>query len=85
MLACEPEPDLTRLYKQVKEMNRCTRERERSDIRVGHGSTVSECSISEALGDGASKKAVVLDRLVGEPEETEEDECAEDGSPSSQL
>ena len=56
-----------------------------NDIRVGHGPALGEGCVSEALGNGASQKAVVLHGLVGETEETEEDERANDSSPSGDL
>ena len=55
------------------------------NIRIGDGRGLGESSDSETLGDGGSQKAVVLLRLLSEPEETEEDERAKDGSPSSGL
>lgn len=55
------------------------------DIRVGDGRTLGERGVSKTLGNGGSKKAVVLPRLISEPEESEKDERAEDGRPSGGL
>jgi hypothetical protein len=55
------------------------------NIRIGDGRGLGESSESETLGDGGSQKTVVLLRLISESEETEKDECAKDGSPSSGL
>ena len=52
---------------------------------VGSGHALSKCCYFEILGNCGSQETVVLLRLAGEPEETEEDECAEDGTPSINL
>ena len=52
---------------------------------VGGGFALSKRCDSEILGNCGSQETVVLLCLVGEPKETEEDECAEDGTPSTGL
>ena len=55
------------------------------DVWVGDGHALSKRGDSEMLGNCGSQETVVLLCLAGEPEETEEGECAEDGTPSSDL
>jgi len=55
------------------------------DHRVGAGHALGESGVSETLGDGGSQEAVVLFRLIGKSEETEEDERANDVGPSNAL
>ena len=52
---------------------------------VGDGHALSKRCDSEMLGNCGSQETVVLLCLVGEPKETEEDECTEDGTPSFNL
>ena len=52
---------------------------------VGGGLALSKRCDSEIFGNCGSQETVVLLCLAGEPEETEEDECAEDGTPSLNL
>ena len=55
------------------------------NIRIGDGRALGEGGVAETLGNGGSQKTIVLLSLISEPEETEEDECAEDGGPSGGL
>ena len=55
------------------------------DIRSGDGRGFGESGVPQTFGDGGSHETVVLPRLVGEPEETEEDDDAKDGGPSGGL
>ena len=52
---------------------------------VGVGLALSKRCDSEIFGNCGSQETVVLLCLAGEPEETEEDERAEDGTPSLNL
>ena len=55
------------------------------EIRGGDGHLLGEFRPSAQFGQGGCQKAVMLLCLVNEPEETEEDEGAKDGSPSGGL
>lgn len=55
------------------------------DIRIGDGRALGEGGVSKTLSNGGGQKTVVLLCLVSEPEETEEDEGAEDRGPSGGL
>ena len=55
------------------------------NIRVGDGRALGERGVSKTLGNGGSQEAIVLPRLISEPEEAEEDESAKDGGPSGGL
>ena len=54
-------------------------------MRIGGGHFPSKRCDSEILGNCGSQETVVLLCLAGEPKETEEDERAEDGTPSTNL
>ena len=55
------------------------------DTRDGGGRVLCEFCVSKDFDQGRCKKAVVLLRLVSEPEESETDESAKHGSPSGCL
>ena len=61
--------------------------RKRDEGEETYESEIAAVSLkaSETLGDGGSPKAVVLLRLISESEESEEDKCAKDDSPSIDL
>ena len=54
-------------------------------VRIEDGRTFGGSGVSETACNGVSQEAVVLLCFIRETEETEEDERAEDGSPSSDL
>ena len=56
-----------------------------NDIRVRDGPALGESGISQTLGDSGSQKPVVLHCLIGKSEESEEQECAKNSSPSIDL
>ena len=57
----------------------------RISIRIGGCRALGESGGSETLGDGGGQQTVILLRLISEPEESEEDERGDDGSPPAKL
>lgn len=56
-----------------------------STERARHSRSGSSSGVSDLLGERGESKTVVLAGLICEPEESEEDERANDDRPSAQL
>ena len=55
------------------------------NIRIGDCRALCECGESKTLVDGGGKETVILPGLIGKPKESEEEERANDGTPSIYL
>ena len=55
------------------------------NVRAGDRRGLGESGVSETLGDGGSQETVMLLRLIGESEESEEEDSTNDRSPTLNL